>query len=114
MATDCGDKIRSLIASVTFAADNPSKFQNLHQLKHQLLKSVQDSSISLSDFLPSLLKLLSDDFSPVRKCISEYVTFLSLIFSFSFYLISFRLNYFIYLYLSFMLMELFIMVISSI
>ncbi|XP_057525274.1 uncharacterized protein LOC130804737 isoform X2 [Amaranthus tricolor] len=73
MATDCGDKIRSLIASVTFAADNPSKFQNLHQLKHQLLKSVQDSSISLSDFLPSLLKLLSDDFSPVRKCISEVI-----------------------------------------
>lgn len=71
MAAGSVERIRSLIDSVTFAADTPSKLDNLHQLKEELLRVADNTTVDFSDFLPCLLKLLSDCFSPVRKCITE-------------------------------------------
>ncbi|KNA19015.1 hypothetical protein SOVF_065440 isoform A [Spinacia oleracea] len=73
MAAGSVERIRSLIDSVTFAADTPSKLDNLHQLKEELLRVADNTTVDFSDFLPCLLKLLSDCFSPVRKCITEVI-----------------------------------------
>uniref|UniRef100_A0A803NCL2 Symplekin/Pta1 N-terminal domain-containing protein n=1 Tax=Chenopodium quinoa TaxID=63459 RepID=A0A803NCL2_CHEQI len=73
MAAGFEERIQSLIDSITFAADTPSKLENLHQLKQELLGVEDDTTVSFSDFLRSLLKLLSDCFSPVRKCVTEVI-----------------------------------------
>ena len=73
MATTSGSKVSSLISSVIFAADNPSKLEFLRQLKEEL--SQVEDTVFLSELLPSLLKLFSDRFSPVRKCAIEYAFF---------------------------------------
>lgn len=74
VAAATGERIRSLINSVTFAVDTPSKLQNLHQLKQELLRVADDNTVAFSDFLPSLLKLLFDCFSPVRKYVIEVIS----------------------------------------
>ncbi|XP_021744745.1 uncharacterized protein LOC110710718 isoform X2 [Chenopodium quinoa] len=73
MAAGSEERIQSLIDAITFAADTPSKLENLHQLKQELLGLEDDTTVSFSDFLPSLLRLLSDCFSPVRKCVTEVI-----------------------------------------
>lgn len=70
-ATASGSRVSSLVSSIIFAADNPSKLEFLRQLKEELSR-VEDT-VLLSEFLPSLLKLFSDPFSPVRKCAIEVV-----------------------------------------
>ncbi|KAL2906744.1 Retrovirus-related Pol polyprotein from transposon TNT 1-94 [Bienertia sinuspersici] len=55
MAADSGERIESLIYTVTFAADT-------------------HTTISFYEFLPSLLILLSYSLSPVSKCVTEVIS----------------------------------------
>ncbi|KMT12331.1 hypothetical protein BVRB_5g102710 isoform C [Beta vulgaris subsp. vulgaris] len=75
MAAICEERINSLIDSVTFAIDTPSKLESLHQLKQELLRvaAAEDTTVYFSEFIPSLLILFSDCFSPVRKCVTEVI-----------------------------------------
>ncbi|XP_055812650.1 uncharacterized protein LOC129882403 [Solanum dulcamara] len=64
------ERIASLINAAKFASDVPSKLHSLRRLKDEL--SGADSAL-LSEFFPTLLDLVSDRFSPVRKLTTEMV-----------------------------------------
>lgn len=66
------ERIASLLSAAKFASDVPSKLHSLRRLNNELAGA--DSQL-LSEFLPSLLDLVSDRFSPVRKLTAEYVSF---------------------------------------
>lgn len=70
MATVSSDKISSLINSVKFDANIPSKLEHLRSLRDELSNA---DSVLLSKFLSPLLDLLSDRFSPVRKFTAEMI-----------------------------------------
>ncbi|XP_027065650.2 uncharacterized protein [Coffea arabica] len=70
MATVSRDKISSLINSVKFDANIPSKLEHLRSLSDELSNA---DSVLLSKFLSPLLDLLSDRFSPVRKFTAEMI-----------------------------------------
>lgn len=77
MAANWRKKVASLLDSVKLATDTPSKLDCLRQLKHDL---VQEDPALLSEFLPRLLELQSDRFSPVRKFAAEYASQNALLF----------------------------------
>ncbi|XP_059667995.1 uncharacterized protein LOC132313299 isoform X2 [Cornus florida] len=64
------ERVASLINSVKFSMDIPSKLQPLRQLKDELLES---DYAFLSEFLSPLLHLHTDRFSPVRKFVTEII-----------------------------------------
>lgn len=61
------DRLAILVSS---SIDIPSKLENLRRLNQNLLE--EDDVSSLSEFLPRLFKLQSDQHSPVRKCVAQY------------------------------------------
>lgn len=67
------DRITSLLNAAKFASDVPSKLHSLHRLKDEL--SGADGPL-LSEFFPTLLDLVSDRFSPVRKLTTEMVGYI--------------------------------------
>ncbi|KAK9699144.1 hypothetical protein RND81_08G155600 [Saponaria officinalis] len=73
MEVDSLARVTSLIDSVTFAINDHSKLENLNLLKHELPHEENDVEF-ISRFLPSLLKLISDRFSPIRKCVTEVLS----------------------------------------
>ncbi|KAI7997805.1 Symplekin [Camellia lanceoleosa] len=70
MATTSRENVARLMNSAKFAIDIPSKLEQLRQLKNDLS---QADSVLLSEFLPSLLDLHSDQFSPVRKFVTKMI-----------------------------------------
>eukprot|EP00257_Ricinus_communis_P020865 XP_015580215.1 uncharacterized protein LOC8265046 isoform X1 [Ricinus communis] len=68
MKSSSRDRLASLI---NCAMDIPTKLEILRQLKENLLQ--ETDAASLSDFLPRLLELQSDEYSPVRKCVTEMI-----------------------------------------
>uniref|UniRef100_A0A5B7B7R4 Symplekin n=1 Tax=Davidia involucrata TaxID=16924 RepID=A0A5B7B7R4_DAVIN len=70
MAAISREKVAGLINSVKFAIDIPSKLEHLRQLKDELS---QADPVLISEFLPLLIDLHADSFSPVRKFIIEMV-----------------------------------------
>ncbi|OWM81734.1 uncharacterized protein LOC116195754 [Punica granatum] len=60
------ERLARPLSSAKVASDIPSKLDHLRQVKDDLL---QDDPVLLAEFLPQLLDLLSDRFSPVRKFI---------------------------------------------
>ncbi|KAL7169640.1 hypothetical protein ACSBR2_034642 [Camellia fascicularis] len=70
MATTSRENVARLMNSAKFAIDIPSKLEQLRQLKDDLS---QADSVLLSEFLPSLLDLHSDQFSPVRKSVTKMI-----------------------------------------
>ncbi|XP_047333774.1 uncharacterized protein LOC124937540 isoform X2 [Impatiens glandulifera] len=70
MAIRSRERIASLINSVKYAMHIPVKLELLRQLENELSDA---DSVLLSDFLPSILQLQSDPFSPVRRSITEMV-----------------------------------------
>ncbi|XAR50837.1 hypothetical protein NMG60_11005286 [Bertholletia excelsa] len=71
MAANSRERVASLLNSVRFASDVPSKLEQLRQLKDEL--SPSDDLVLPSEFLPSILELLSDRFSPVRKFVTKMI-----------------------------------------
>ncbi|XP_009598060.1 uncharacterized protein [Nicotiana tomentosiformis] len=67
------ERIASLLSAAKFASDVPSKLHSLRRLNNELAGA--DSQL-LSEFLPSLLDLVSDRFSPVRKLTAEMVGYI--------------------------------------
>lgn len=65
------ERIAGLLNAAKFASDVPSKLHSLRRLKDEL--SGADAAM-LSEFFPTLLDLVSDRFSPVRKLTTEYVS----------------------------------------
>lgn len=64
------ERIAGLLNAAKFASDVPSKLHSLRRLKDEL--SGADAAM-LSEFFPTLLDLVSDRFSPVRKLTTEIV-----------------------------------------
>ncbi|KAF8038513.1 hypothetical protein BT93_B1152 [Corymbia citriodora subsp. variegata] len=64
------ERLAGLVGSAKASADIPSKLGRLRDLKEDLL---QDDPVLLAEFLPQLLDLLSDRFSPVRKFITQII-----------------------------------------
>lgn len=64
------ERVARLISSVKYGMDAPSKLEYLQQLKEEL--STADYAL-LSEFLPGIIDLLTDRFSPVRKFITEVI-----------------------------------------
>ncbi|KAF2306386.1 hypothetical protein GH714_017289 [Hevea brasiliensis] len=62
------DRLATLVRS---SIDIPSKLENLRQLNQNLLQ--EDDTGSLSEFLPRLFELQSDQHSPVRKRVSQII-----------------------------------------
>ncbi|XP_043816322.1 uncharacterized protein LOC110622332 isoform X2 [Manihot esculenta] len=62
------DRLAILVSS---SIDIPSKLENLRRLNQNLLE--EDDVSSLSEFLPRLFKLQSDQHSPVRKCVAQII-----------------------------------------
>lgn len=75
MAVNSRERLAGLINSTKIAADLPSKLARLRQLKNVLLP---EDPVLLSELLPRILELQSDRFSPIRKFVTEYSSFLSL------------------------------------
>ncbi|KAL9230700.1 hypothetical protein vseg_006017 [Gypsophila vaccaria] len=73
MAVDSLARVTSLVDSVTFAINDHSKLLNLNSLKLELPRDQNDVEF-VSRFLPSLLNLVSDRFSPIRKCVIEVLS----------------------------------------
>ncbi|XP_050236923.1 uncharacterized protein LOC126686734 isoform X2 [Mercurialis annua] len=69
MTINSRDRLVSLLKS---SIDKSSKLEILRQLKNNLQENDADSS-SLADFLPRLFELTSDQYSPVRKCVTEII-----------------------------------------
>ncbi|CAN4106127.1 unnamed protein product [Withania somnifera] len=67
------ERITSLLNAAKFASDVPSKLHSLRRLKDEL--SGADGPL-LSEFFPTLLDLVSDRFSPVRKLTTEMVGYI--------------------------------------
>lgn len=67
------ERIASLLNAAKFASDVPSKLHSLRRLKDEL--SGADAPL-LSEFFPTLLDLVSDRFSPVRKLTAEMVGYI--------------------------------------
>lgn len=67
------ERITSLLNAAKFASDVPSKLHSLRRLKDEL--SGADAPL-LSEFFPSLLDLVSDRFSPVRKLTAEMIGYI--------------------------------------
>ncbi|KAK9290954.1 hypothetical protein L1049_009134 [Liquidambar formosana] len=70
MASSPREKVASLLNSAKLAMDIPSKLEPLRQLKEDLWL---DDPVLLAEFLPLLLDLQSDRFSPVRKFITQMI-----------------------------------------
>lgn len=64
------ERLAGLVGSAKASPDIPSKLGRLRDLKEDLL---QDDPVLLAEFLPQLLDLLSDRFSPVRKFIAQII-----------------------------------------
>ncbi|XP_048127124.1 symplekin isoform X3 [Rhodamnia argentea] len=64
------ERLAGLVGSAKGSPDIPSKLGRLRDLKEDLL---QDDPVLLAEFLPQLLDLLSDRFSPVRKFITQII-----------------------------------------
>ncbi|KAJ9185363.1 hypothetical protein P3X46_005005 [Hevea brasiliensis] len=62
------DRLATLVRS---SIDIPSKLENLRQLNQNLLQ--EDDTGSLSEFLPRLFELQSDQHSPVRKRVAQII-----------------------------------------
>lgn len=62
------ERLAALIDYAKISPDIQSKLDHLRQLKEDLL---QDDPVLLAEFLPLLLDLLSDPFSPVRRFIAR-------------------------------------------
>ncbi|XP_059305368.1 uncharacterized protein LOC132056978 [Lycium ferocissimum] len=67
------ERIASLLNAAKFASDVPSKLHSLRRLKDEL--SGADANL-LSEFFPTMLDLVSDRFSPVRKLTAEMVGYI--------------------------------------
>ena len=74
-AVDSKERLSRLINSTKIAADIPSKLARLRQLKNDL---PPEDPVLLTELLPRILELQSDRFSPIRKFVTEYASFLSL------------------------------------
>jgi len=72
MAVTSREKLASLVHSAKLAIDIPSKIESLRRLKVEL---PQEDPVLLTEFLPPIFDFLSDQFSPVRKFVTEYVLF---------------------------------------
>lgn len=72
MAATSREKLAGFVSSAKLAIDIPSKLESLHQLRLEL---PQEDPVLLTEFLPSLFDFHSDRFSPVRKFVTEYVSF---------------------------------------
>ncbi|KAF8394916.1 hypothetical protein HHK36_018855 [Tetracentron sinense] len=70
MTTSSREKSESLLNSAEFSMDIPSKIEHLRQLKEVLLH--RDHSL-LPEFVPRLVELQTDQFSPVRKFLAEMI-----------------------------------------
>ncbi|KAI4331577.1 hypothetical protein MLD38_029754 [Melastoma candidum] len=64
------ERLAALIDSAKISLDIQSKLDHLRHLKEDLL---QDDPVLLAEFLPLLLDLLSDHFSPVRRFIVRMI-----------------------------------------
>lgn len=65
------ERIASLLNAAKFASDVPSKLHSLRRLKDELSGA---GGPLLKEFLPTLIDLVSDRFSPVRKLTIQYVS----------------------------------------
>ncbi|KAL1368636.1 hypothetical protein HN51_022800 [Arachis hypogaea] len=70
MAPTSREKLANLFNSAKFAGDVTSKLDTLRRLRRQL---PPEDPVILAEFLPSLFEFLSDQFSPVRKFVTEMV-----------------------------------------
>ncbi|GMH26513.1 hypothetical protein Nepgr_028356 [Nepenthes gracilis] len=70
MAASPRERMASLLESVELATDIPSRFAQLRNLKEELTHS---DTILLSEFLSGVLNLNADQFSPVRKFVTEMI-----------------------------------------
>lgn len=70
MAVTSREKLASLVHSAKLASDIPSKIESLRRLKIEL---PQEDPVLLTEFLPPIFDFLSDQFSPVRKFVTEMI-----------------------------------------
>ncbi|KAF5193841.1 Symplekin [Thalictrum thalictroides] len=70
MAARSREEAASLLHSIKFSTDTPSKLEYLHQLKDILL---QRNPSLLTEFVPLIIELQNDQSSPVRKTLAEMI-----------------------------------------